>query len=81
MLSDTGCQGFPTGAHDLHVERHTKLGLTSYLERKRLFDPAETVIPLTVGQADARRDVSLTLEDYLSLNRVGCAESRRWREQ
>lgn len=33
--------------------------------RNRMFDPAGTVIPLTVERAGARRDISLKLEDYL----------------
>ncbi|WP_343611724.1 aspartyl protease family protein [Novosphingobium sp.] len=33
--------------------------------RKQMFESAGTVIPLTVERAGARRDISLTLEDYL----------------
>lgn len=33
--------------------------------RKRMLDPAGTVVPVTVERAGARRDVSFTLEDYL----------------
>lgn len=56
--------GSPAAKADL-AAGDVLLGVDFGWLRKRMFEPAGTLIPLKVARGGAHRDISLTLEDYL----------------